>query len=749
MDAGARAISQLAAHRAAAGHFVSRTRLSPSASLLQALEEGRDAPMGALARDGGVNFAVFSENATAIELCIFDPEGLHERHRYALHGPHDGVWHGFLPGAGPGLVYGLRAHGPWAPAQGHRFNPHKLLLDPCAREIIGRHSWRPEHQCEAADGSPDPRDNAAWALKARVHPAPQTSAGWQNAPRHAERDLVIYEVHVKSFSIQHPDIPPVLRGTYSALAHPAAIAHFHKLGVNAIELLPVHYHLDEPFLAPKGLVNHWGYNTLGFFCPDPRYALHPHDPAAVNEEFRRMVATLHHHGIEVLLDVVYNHTAEGDGRDAALSFRGLDQASWYKLDAHGHNLNYTGCGNTLNVSHPRVTQFVLDSLRWWAKAMGVDGFRFDLAPVLGRQHPAFDPRAPFLLAAAQDPVLARTRLIAEAWDCGPDGYQVGRFPNRWLEWNDRFRDTVRHYWLGFAASRGELARRFAASDDIFHHGHRRPTASVNFIAAHDGFTLADFTSYSRKHNHANGEDNRDGRDNEPCANFGAEGPVVQAAATDAIVAQRRQRVRRSLMATLALAQGTPMLNAGDEILNSQAGNNNAWNQDNPVAWMDWSHADHEFTAFVAAALALRRREPMLRHPRWFSATAEQAAERGEPLMRWSGPDGRALSGPEWQDPTPRALMCRLDASTHAAHAAHAAHAVNSPGGSRALLICFNPESAPVAFAVPRIDTPAWRVMLDSATPTRAGQLAVGRCEVGALGLVVLAAEDTLAPPALT
>ncbi len=667
---------------------------------LPQLQEGRDAPLGSTARDGGVNFAVFSDNATRIELCVFDAEGHHEMQRWPLHGPVDGIWHGFLPGAGPGLVYGLRAHGPWRPQAGHRFNPHKLLLDPCAREILGHHQWLPEHQGSLPDGSPDLRDNAASALKARVAPAAHTAPGWLNAPRHAERDLVIYELHVKSFSAQHPQIPAVLRGTYSALAHPAAIAHFKRLGVNAIELLPVHYHLDEPFLGPKGLVNHWGYNTLGFFCPDPRFALHPHDPAAINEEFRRMVATLHHHGIEVLLDVVYNHTAEADERGGQLSFRGLDNASWYRLEAGtGRSLNWTGCGNTLNTAHPRVTQFVLDSLRWWAKEMGVDGFRFDLAPVLGRMdshsQPHFDPRAPLLAAAAQDPILNRTRLIAEAWDSGPEGYQVGRFPNRWLEWNDRFRDVVRHYWLGLPASRGELARRFTASDDLFHHGHRKPTASVNFIAAHDGFTLADFTSYARKHNHANGENNADGRDNEACNPLGPEGP-----SEDPAVLERRSRVRRSLMATLLLAQGTPMINAGDELLNSQQGNNNAWNQDNSTGWLDWARADNGFTEFVAQALALRRNEPLLRHGRWF-ATRPAA---GEPGMLWRSADGRELSAAEWQDGRPQPLLCRIDA---------AAGHVADEDGSRSLLIAFNPEASACSFVLPRCAGEHWTVALDS------------------------------------
>ncbi|MCE2657163.1 MAG: glycogen debranching protein GlgX [Rubrivivax sp.] len=715
------------------------------------MAEGREAPMGARARDGGVNFCVFSEHASAIDVCTFDAEGLQERQRWRLHGPHDGLWSGFLPGAGPGLVYGLRAHGPWAPDAGHRFNPHKLLLDPCATEIIGRHAWRPEHQAATAGGQPDGRDNASLALKARVSAPPQTAAGWHNAPRHAERDLVIYEVHVKSFSQLNPDIPAVLRGTYSALAHPAAVAHFKRLGVTAIELLPVHYHLDEPFLAPKGLVNHWGYNTLGFFCPDPRFALHPHDPASVNDEFRRMVATLHHHGIEVLLDVVYNHTAEGDERGASLSFRGLDQASWYRLDHHGRSLNWTGCGNTLNTAHPRVAQFVLDSLRWWAKAMGVDGFRFDLAPVLGRgdshRAPHFDPRAALLAAAAQDPVLARTRLIAEAWDSGPDGYQVGRFPNRWLEWNDRFRDTVRHYWLGLGASRGELARRFTASDDLFHHGHRRPTASINFIAAHDGFTLADFTSYARKHNHANGEQNADGRDNEACATFGPEGPAGPG--TDPSVAVRRLRVRRALMATLLLAQGTPMINAGDEQLRTQGGNNNAWNQDNATSWQAWDTADTEFTDFVGEVATLRRAEPLLRHARWYSASGEAARERGEPAMRWCKPDGHSLSDAAWHEARPLPLACRIDAPQLVpvpGLASPPAAPDSNPGANvgadsklatpatAALFIAFNPGPTAQPFVLPEGH---WFLALDTAQPELRGTTVQSHWLLAAHSLAVL------------
>jgi isoamylase len=689
------------------------------------LREGLQAPLGSLARDGGVNFVVFSEHATRIELCIFDGDGTRELRRYALHGPHDGLWHGFLPDVGPGLVYGLRAHGPYAPEQGHRFNPHKLLLDPCAREILGRFLALPEHhgyELGHADGprSFDRQDNALHALKARVAPPPELAPGWHNAPRHAARDVVIYEVHVKSFSMTHPGIPPELRGTYAALAHPAAIEHFTRLGVTTLELLPIQYHLDETFLHEKGLVNHWGYNTLGFFAPDPRYARDRHDPTAVNEEFRRMVGALHEHGIEVVLDVVYNHTPEGNEYGPTLSFRGLDHKSWYRLvpDDPSRCENFTGCGNTLHVAHPRVTQFVLDSLRYWVKEMGVDGFRFDLAPVLGRTRHGFDPHAAFFTALMQDPVLQRARLIAEAWDTGPDGYQVGRFPGRWLEWNDKFRDAVRRYWLaspGRGVSRGEFARRFAASSDLFHHGGRQPSASVNFVAAHDGFTLADMTAYSRKHNQANGEDNRDGRDDEICANLGAEGP-----SSDAAVVALRRRLRRAMLATLLLAQGTPMLNAGDEIANSQQGNNNAWSQDNPTGWLDWAHADKSLEAFVAEVLALRRGVPALHHDGWFHTVP---APRGQLSIGWFTPAGSAMHSGDWHDGEEHAFACHIDAA---------------PGepteGSRHLLIAFNPERVDLIFTLP---PGRWTVALDSAGQLPAGRTAALTLTVPAHALVVL------------
>jgi glycogen operon protein len=660
------------------------------------LHEGRHEPFGALARDGGVNFAVFSDHAQRIELCLFDASGTHEQQRLDLHGPFNGVFKGFLPGAGPGLVYGLRAHGDYAPERGHRFNPHKLLLDPWAREIVGQHRWLPEHlghEPGHPDGhrSFDTRDNAAAALKARVAAPMGPAPGWLNAPRHPTSDLVLLELHVKGFTQRHPGIPEALRGRFAGLAHPVAIAHFKRLGVTTLSLLPVFYALDEPALPARGLVNYWGYNTLGFFCPDPRLSTPGADPAAVADEFRQMVATLHDHGLEVVLDVVYNHTPEADQDGATLSWRGLDNASWYRLvadDPH-RNENLTGCGNTVNVAHPQVTQFVLDSLRYWVQDMGVDGFRFDLAPVLGRTHHGFDPQAAFFTALRQDPVLARVHLIAEPWDAAYDGYQVGRFPGRFLEWNDKYRDAVRRYWLQQGVRRGEFARRFTASSDLFHHGQRRPSASVNFIAVHDGFTLADLTSYSRKHNLANGENNRDGRDGEPCANFGVEGPT-----DDPAILKRRARVRRAMLATLLFSQGTPMLCAGDEIAHSQQGNNNAYNQDNATTWLDWAHADHELLAFVARCVALRRAEPGLRHDRWFRpgpATSDDCS------IVWLGTTGQPLADGAWHDPEDHAFACLISPP---------------PDGDVCgrLLLLFNPGDQARPFVLPQHD---WQLALDS------------------------------------
>ncbi len=673
-----------------------------SGSTGRLLDEGLPFPFGAELLSEGVNFAVFSENATHIELCVFDQRG---ETRHTLHGPVDGVFHGFLTEAGAGLIYGYRAHGPYAPEQGHRFNANKLLLDPYAKVIAGKHVWSEAHNGE------NHSDNAEIALKAQVCATPTATP---RLVRHRDAEVVLYEVHVKGFSKALPLIPESMRGTYAALAHPISIAHFKKLGITSLSLLPVQYHLDEPALVARGVTNYWGYNTLGFFCVDPRLSTTPDDSGAANAEFRSMVTELHANGFEVLLDVVFNHTPEGDERGATLSFRGFDNANWYRSDPADRSRaeNFTGCGNTLNVHHPRVTQFVLDSLRYWVEVMGVDGFRFDLAPVLGRTSPDFHSDAPFFIALKQDPVLSRVRLIAEPWDIGPNGYQVGQFPSIFFEWNDKFRDGVRRYWLNGSASRGELAQRLTASSDLFRHSQRNPASSINYVSVHDGFTLTDMVSYSRKHNLANGEHNRDGRDDEPCANFGSEGKT-----DDANIIQSRNRARRAVMATLLLAQGTPMLCAGDEIGNSQGGNNNPYCIDNETTWLRWDRADIEFFDFVVSVLTLRRQEPLLRRNAWFSEDSTNLADQ----LSWFAPNGCTMQASDWQMHHERALACMI---------------MDRSDTTKNLWIAFNPNPCVTAFTLP---SGHWHIALDSSQALEAAAMLAERIEVPSLSVVVLRA----------
>jgi glycogen operon protein len=683
---------------------------------LAALAPGLPYPLGATPRAGGVNFAVFSAHATRIEVCVYDGTGQEELARHALSARSEHVWHGFLPQAGVGLVYGLRADGPFAPDQGHRFNAHKLLLDPYAREIVGRLQWRDEHHAFTV-GHPDEhraldtRDNGASMVKARVcEPLPPLR---EPKPCRALVDSVIYELHVKGFTKLLQGVPPPLRGTYAGLGHPAAIAQLHRLGVTALSLLPVHYCVDEGRLAGLGLSNYWGYNTLGFFALNPRWSVTPDDPTATRAEFRAMVEAMHAAGIEVLLDVVYNHTCEGDHRGPSLSFRGLDQASYYRLVRHNREFfeNFTGCGNTLNVAHPRVTQLVLDSLRYWVGEMGVDGFRFDLAPALGRTHPDFDPHAALFIALQQDPVLAGAKLIAEPWDVGPHGYQLGHFPERWAEWNDRFRDGARLFWLSRGVGRGEFARRIAASSDKFHHGARLPSASVNFVAAHDGFTLADTVSYNHRHNHANGENNRDGHHANFSTNCGVEGPTH-----DPKVQAQRQRFQRALLATTLVAQGTPMLLAGDEMSRTQRGNNNAYCQDNEISWLDWAHADEQLVSFTAALIALRKALPALRQDRWLSDVIRADGRRD---VEWLSPQGGMMSVDDWHDDS-RHCFGQLLAPTD---------------GSATVLLVFNAEPAPVLFKLPE---GRWQRLFDSANAdTSAVPLTGTTIEAGAHCVLLL------------
>ncbi len=648
------------------------------------LVEARGSALGPCVREGGVEFAVASQHAERIELCLFDPSGARELRRIDLFGPDHGCFHGFLPGAAPGLVYGYRAHGPYAPEHGHRFNPNKLLLDPYARHVVGRFDGSDLHYGYALghpDGarSFDARDNGVHALKARVMPAVEAVPASGNRPRHRPAERVLYELHARGFSMRLPGLPETLRGRIEALAHPLAIAHFRRLGVTTLSLLPVHHALDEPALARRGLGNYWGYNTLAFFCLDPRFGERGAAPGALDAAFARTVDMLHRHDIEVLIDVVFNHTAEGDELGPTLGFRGLDNAGWYRLlaDDRARYDNASGCGNTLDFTRPQVVRFAMDALRHAMQAWGVDGFRFDLAPVLGRGPHGFDPQAALFVALQQDPLLAEAVLVAEPWDGGHDGYQVGRFPGRFLDWNDRFRDSVRGYWLGRPVTRGEFARRVTASSDLFHHGARQPVASVNYVACHDGFTLRDVVSYARKHNEANGEDGRDGRDGEVSANFGVEGP-----SDDPAVETTRRRVRHALLATLLLSQGTPMLRAGDEFGDSQGGNNNAYCQDNPTGWLDWDGADDDTVALAASLVALRRAEPLLRHPRWFVADPHAAGEAG---VLWLTPGGQPMQLADWHATHEHALACQLVPGEPQAHP---------------LLLLFNPDSTPRGFLLP-------------------------------------------------
>ena len=667
---------------------LSVTHLEPAGSAAQRIEAGRPWPMGAHFDGEGVNFAVFSSHAQAIDLCLFDEAGVRELARMRLPTRTGDVLHGRLPEARPGLVYGLRAHGPWRPDHGHRFNPSKLLLDPYAREIVGRFEWGDEH-LDADWRHPthmDMRDNASHALKARVV---SDRFDWADdrAPDTPLANTVLYELHVKGFSHLNPALPEALRGTYAGLAHEASIAHLRRLGVTAVSLLPVHQHVDEERLARAGLVNYWGYNTIGFFSPEPGLAASA-TGQAVRDEFRAMVKHLHAAGIEVLLDVVFNHTAESGEHGPTMSFRGLDNASYYRLQpaARSHYENYSGCGNTLDIRHPRVLQLVMDSLRYWVNEMHVDGFRFDLAPVLGRGNHGFDRGGNFFAAVAQDPVLSRVKLIVEPWDLGHGGYQVGGFPRGWLEWNDKFRDTMRAFWLDSPSTRGDWAQRLCASADVYEVHGRAPADSVNYVVSHDGFTLRDLVSYRDRHNQANGENNRDGHRHNLSVNCGVEGP-----SSDANVNALRSRLQRALLASALLAQGTPMLWAGDELGHSQRGNNNAYCQDNETTWIDWPRADADLFEFTVRVLALRR-QAMPFANRWYSGLTDRL---GLHDLAWLQPDGSPLQGDAWRDAGTRALGCLI----------------GRPGRAKApLLLLVNGDAVERSFLLP---AGVWQAWLDT------------------------------------
>ena len=644
-------------------------------------------PLGVHVDASGANVAVFSAHATRIELCLFDPGGSRETARIALPARSGDIHHGHIGGLRPGQLYGLRASGPWQPGIGHRFNPAKLQLDPYAREIDGVFEWLDEHRgADAADPDrPDPRDNGAHALKARIVGNARFDWGGDTAPRVPLADTVIYEMHVKGFSMLKTAIPAELRGSFAGLAHPASIGHLKQLGVTTLCLLPIHEHIDEKRLVGLGLVNYWGYNTIGYFCPDRKLASGSGTPRS---EFRAMVKALHAAGIEVVLDVVYNHTAETEGIDAAISFQGLDNASYYRLDPAAPQVyeNFTGCGNTVDLRHHGTLRLVMDSLRFWVEEMHVDGFRFDLASALARDDTGVDRRAAFFGAIAQDPVLARTKLIAEPWDLGPHGYQVGRFPRGWSEWNDRFRDDMRGFWLRGMHTRRTFAQRLCGSADLYRHDGRLPSASINYVVSHDGFTLRDLVSYADKHNEANGEHNRDGTTNNLSVNCGIEGTSA-----DPAVLALRGRLQRALLATTVLSQGIPMLSAGDELGHTQRGNNNPYCQDNEITWIDWARTDNDLVAFAARTIALRREALPFAHA-WTDALSDDAA------LVWTGGDHRPLDEKAWNDTGHRAFGCLIP----------------KPGRATApLLLLFNASGHDLPFALP---SGRWSALLDSADP---------------------------------
>jgi glycogen operon protein len=612
---------------------------------------GRPYPLGATWDGEGVNFALYSEHGEKVELCLYDNSGRRETLRVSLPEQTDMVWHGYLPEVRPGQLYGYRVYGPYAPEQGHRFNHHKLLLDPYGKQIQGAINWTDSHfgyrlGHKQEDLSFDRRDNAANMPKNRVIDSAFTW-GADTAPRIPWHETVIYELHVKGFTKCHPDVPPQLRGTYAGLATAPVIDYLTRLGVTSVELMPVHSFVDDRLLVERGLRNYWGYNSIGFLALEPRYLA-----TSSIREFKTMVKTFHSAGLEVILDVVYNHTAEGNHLGPTLSLKGIDNSTYYRLlpDNPRYYMDYTGTGNTLNMRHPRVLQLIMDSLRYWVLDMHVDGFRFDLAATLARELHEVDRLGAFLDIIHQDPVLSQVKLIAEPWDLGEGGYQVGNFPVGWAEWNDRYRDTVRSYWKGDGGVVGDLAYRITGSSDLYAHSGRRPYASVNFITAHDGFTLNDLVSYNDKHNEANGENNQDGNNNNRSWNCGAEGPT-----DDPNIQALRAKQKRNFYATLLLSQGVPMMYQGDDIGHTQNGNNNAYCQDNDISWLNWNlqPQDRDLLTFVQRMINLRKRHPIFRRRRFFQGRPIKGANVKD--VQWLNPGGVEMSEEEWRDGSVRCI----------------------------------------------------------------------------------------------
>ncbi len=670
-----------------------------------AVWRGQPQPLGASWDGEGVNFALFSERADRVELCLFDSKTRRETERLPMRWQTNQVWHCYLPEARPGLLYGYRVHGPYDPKRGLRFNPHKLLLDPYAKQIDGAIRWSDAlfgYRVGGAreDLAIDRRDDAPGMPKCRVI---DTAFTWgeDRPPRTPWHDTIIYELHVKGFTQRHPEIPPHLRGTYAGLATDPAIEHLRRLGVTAVELMPVHAFVDERSLVEKRLRNYWGYNSIGFFAPDMRYSA-----SGLVNEFKSMVKRLHSAGIEVILDVVYNHSAEGNHLGPTLSFRGIDNTAYYRLipDQPRLYMDFTGCGNTLNMMHPRVLQLLMDSLRYWVVEMHVDGFRFDLAAALARELYEVNRLSAFFDVIHQDPVLSQVKLIAEPWDIGEGGYQVGNFPVLWTEWNGRYRDAVRAYWKGEGGLIGELAYRLTGSSDLYEMSGRRPYASINFITCHDGFTLEDLVSYERKHNEENCEHNRDGNDDNRSWNCGAEGP-----SGDPEVLALRARQKRNFLATLLLSQGVPMLLAGDETGRTQRGNNNAYCQDSDISWLPWNpdSSDRELLSFVSALIKFRKSHPCFRRRSFFQGPRGKAT--GVKDIVWLTRDGREMTDEEWHQSRARCLGLYLEGN-----ATNEDDDRGRPVVDDDFVLLLNSHHEPIPFLLPRLQAGnTWRVVLDT------------------------------------
>ncbi len=671
---------------------------------------GQPSPLGARHDGFGTNFSIFSEVAERVELCLFDAEG---RQTLVLLPERTGFcWHGYLPDVGPGQRYGYRVHGPWNPAQGHRCNPAKLLLDPYAQAIEGLVQWNPAVFPYSVGGDPfgepDQADSAPFVPRSVVS---QPFFEWEDdrPPRIPWHETVIYEMHVKGLSMRNPEVPPQARGTYAALSDPRMIAYLTSMGITTVELMPVHQFIHEGHLVDKGLRNYWGYSTIGFFAPHNEYASSKRPEARV-AEFKQMVKNLHAARIEVILDVVYNHTAEGNHMGPMLSMKGIDNKAYYRLnpDDNRYYMDYTGTGNSLNMRHPNVLQLLMDSLRYWTLEMHVDGFRFDLASTLAREMHEVDRLSAFFDVIQQDPVISQVKLIAEPWDVGEGGYQVGNFPVLWTEWNGRYRDSVRDYWRGVDQKVGELALRLTGSSDLYETSGRRPYASINFVTCHDGFTLNDLVSYNEKYNEANGEENRDGNSDNRSWNCGEEGPTSNSA-----VLALRARQKRNFLATLLLSQGVPMVLMGDECGRTQGGNNNAYCQDNEISWMDWENADDDLVAFVSDMIRLRSEHPVLRQPRWFQGRAIQ----GIPDIGWYTPEGVEMAGEHWDEPFMKSLAVFLNGS---------AIAGRTPRGEKIedknFYLLFNAHFEDMTFRLPKRDGQGrWRKVIDTEEKAVAGE----------------------------